>query len=146
MPTDVDIARETMKLILPLFHVTEGGELEASLPMAAGAFRGESLEILVAPEFGSGRTALTEYEEALLVEIVENLQTILPKVETALDQYAAQGGVYDRANTKAPCIYLEDGRETQDTWAFTLEHADQTGYGWHVEFQGQEVKDVWAGD
>jgi len=89
-------------------------------------------------------------ELALIHRIINSLPELLPLIAQKLGEY--QKDLKDpaifREQLLDPCIYLfPPDEKPRHSWSFTVERpAVADAYGYHLEFNEKDFKEVWAGD
>jgi hypothetical protein len=85
-------------------------------------------------------------EQALLDEILADLPSTMRKAEATLATYERDTGNDYSAHVKYPHIWIREDRERPKEWTLVVERDDWPGYGWHIEFDGSNLVEIWAGD
>jgi hypothetical protein len=116
------------------------------VPAAIGTFMGKRLRADI--DFSeTGTTEPSKQAGALLDEILADLPAILRKAEAALAEYE-QGTDRDySSHISNPRIWILEGREEDPkAWTLVVERDDWQDFGWHIEFIGSDLVELWAGD
>jgi hypothetical protein len=80
----------------------------------------------------------------LLGEILTDLPQILAKAKSEFEQFENPSFIDQIDN---PTIWISCGDiQWQPKWAWVIERLDHPSYGCHIEFEGLEFKEIWAGD
>ena len=90
-----------------------------------------------------GTTSPDPENQVLLFSIFDNFNSILERAKSALRDYAA--ATMDESSLEhvsAASIFV-----TSDSlkWEFGLERDDWEDFGWHIEFSGTDLVQVWTG-
>lgn len=127
------------------FRENEYGQWVREVPRSQGTFLGEP--IAVAIDRGSaGEQGPQAAERALLEQILAQLPSILKTAEKALADYE-EGAARDyEAHIEGPTIWVPKDHRRPAEWTFVVERDDWEDFGWHIEFEGVEFVEIWAGD
>jgi len=114
------------------------------IPPASGKFMGKCLRADI--DFGAGATEPSDQAKALLDEILAHLPLILSKAEAALAEREKSGGQDYASHVSNPQIWIPEERKSAKAWTLVVERDDWPDFGWHLEFRGSDLVDIWAAD
>lgn len=134
-------AAEAGKLIKKLKLGPRGWSM--TLPASAGQCFGQRIDVLCTG-FRS-RTVeppLDKQEIELLTTILTHLPQLAARAEQAWEEYGGEGQLDESDRLSRPRIFINRTKLT-GPWAMVIEIAGSS-FGWHVEFEGLQFKEIWA--
>ena len=88
---------------------------------------------------------VSDSQASLVREILLFLPSIVDQVERALIAYEKDDPDFQRVVLN-PHIWLSIEDDDRWSWAFVVESTENPDFGWHAEFKGSELKELWSGD
>jgi hypothetical protein len=82
----------------------------------------------------------------LIDEILASLPSTLRKAEAALAEHERNTQRDYATHIKNPHVWIRDDRDDPREWTLIVERDDWPDFGWHIEFRGSELVEIWAGD
>lgn len=83
-------------------------------------------------------------QAALLGLVTSNLTAILPRVEEAMRSYNREEPDFAES-VGAAHVWLDYDQDDGRSWTFVITPSGESDFAWHVEFEGLELRSVWAG-
>jgi len=84
-------------------------------------------------------------QAALIRTITPALSSILREVEEAMLDFNEEAPDFRRF-IRNPHVWLDTEEDDGESWAFVIERTDNPDFGYHAEFKGTRLVEVWAGD
>ena len=124
----------------------------AELPLAAGDFLGTPMRINVQtrpiPEAGAPPRP-NEAELQLVRIVLEGWRPVLLRAETEFRAYNAPHDPNAENIIREPHVWIDREcmtEEGQSRWTLVVGRRDAPDFGYHLEFEGTEFLEIWAGD
>lgn len=121
-----------------------GLEWRAALPIESGTLFGQPLALVAEVGrpglVGGGDVGATP----LVREILENLPGLLAVAGPHLASYEEGEDIVSLVSN--PKIWLSAEVGDERAWTLVVERVDWEDFGWHLEFQGLDFVEIWAGD
>ncbi len=115
------------------------------VPVARGTFLGRQLRADIDFE-DIGTTEPSASAKALLDEILSDFPAIVRRAELALAEYERGARRDHTAHIINPRIWICEGASDPRAWTLIVERDDWPDFGWHIEFSGSNIVDLWAAD
>lgn len=132
--------------------VPEGRSWNAQVPAEMGTLLGHPLLLTIDTDWAAGRThplPPSESEVSLAELILANLSAILLRAEAQLIEYGQRaGGDSQHVHACEPHLWIDRLSYADQgplRWALVVHHDDWPDFGWHIEFDGTEDIEIWAG-
>jgi hypothetical protein len=123
-----------------------------AIPAEFGTFFGTQLtiEFETRPIPSKGRPPeVSDSEKELARTILLHLDDILQETERRFEAYNTEFDPDSTIQVSKPNIWIsrDQAEETQpNRWAVVIGAKGAPDFGWHVEFNGIEYHEIWAGD
>lgn len=77
---------------------------------------------------------------------LKHLPELVRDAEKRLLEYANESTpmITTSDDIQNPHIWLDPEAESEAQWTIVVEMKDNDGYGWHIEFNGAEFRDLWS--
>ena len=131
-----------------LTYESEGGEWKGISPYQ---FMDQKLEVVLS----TGDTRNPSLQSVLLLDkILKMMPQVLEVAEKELREFESDEKMEDII--EKPRIWITDEQEEEpdsddysevpNLWSIVIERNDWEGFGWHIDFDGDQLLDAWAGD
>ncbi len=141
-----NISRE----LLPDFKLTPGDYgWTGRFPGAARFIFGKEVRVQIdtrtVPDEPKVLPPVSTSQAALVRNITPALPAILKRVEEEMAAYNTHEPEF-RSFLRDPQVWLSSEHDDGEAWTFVIERTDNPDFGYHAEFKGTNVVEIWAGD
>ena len=84
-------------------------------------------------------------QAAFMRRITPALPAILKRVEEAMVEYNDHDQDFREFVTN-PHVWLACDQDNGESWTFVIERTDNPDFGYHAEFEGTNLFEIWSGD
>ncbi len=127
------------------FKLDEYNQWTRYVPSTNGTIHGKEIAVRIDRKSRGDRRP-RDGDLELLHQILADLPAILTSAQAALSDYERDASGAYLAHVHNPHIWIPEDQEDPKEWAFVVERDDWPSFGWHIEFQGSKVIEVWSGN
>ena len=87
-------------------------------------------------------------ELSLAKSVLTELPSVLTQARDRFHNYVKDSEYSPERHVKDPVIWIDRDIRAEDgplRWSLVLHHDEWPDYGWHIEFDGTQCVEIWAG-